>query len=162
MNLQYFQNLNDYLIKNKWQNSNVDPSLINGLELKIKKSFPKAYKEFLELTGMHFYPLHNSNTALGGAFDFLESANADALEQLEDYGLKNLINKEFWVIAESDGVYIHYIFFDEGENPPVYGLDMEGYTDDNSDPKRYHKKIANSFTEYVESFINQYNHTSDK
>lgn len=163
MSLQYFQNLNEYLIKNKWQDSKVMPSSINDLELKIEKKFPHAYREFLELTGKHFYPIHNSNTGLGGTFDFLESTNINAIEQLEEYNLKNLISKKFWVIAEIDGsTYIHYIFFDEGDNPPVYGLDMEGYTDDNSDSKKFHKKISNNFTEYIQGFINQYDHRLDK
>ncbi|WP_300687702.1 SMI1/KNR4 family protein [Chryseobacterium sp.] len=163
MSLQYFKELNEYLIKNKWNNSNVSLASINQLEIKINKEFPKAYKEFLELTGKHFYPIHNSNTGLGGTFDFLESANENAKEQLKDYGLQNIIKRDFWTVAESDGsIYIHYIFFDEGDNPPVYGLDMEGYTDDSMDSKEFHRKIANSFTEYIQNSINTYNHKLDK
>jgi hypothetical protein len=157
MNLEYMQQIQLFLDENNYNGNKIELIKIEALEQKIGKTFPKAYKEFLELAGKGFRPL--SATGLSGNLDSLEEFNEMAKANLKEYGLGYLIEKDFWVVAEMDGsLYIHYIFFNEGDNPPVYGLDIENYEED---PKEFFRKSANSFSEYVETFINNYDPNLD-
>ncbi|PTX63780.1 hypothetical protein C8N46_101386 [Kordia periserrulae] len=127
------QKLEEYLIENNIKDSSGIPiTEIENFEQKLNIKFPKAYKEYNEL----------------------------AKANLKEYGLEHLITKDFWVIGEIYGsLYINFIYLDEGDDPPVYGLDMENYEDY---PEKFFRKIANSFSEYVERAIDSYDPRYDR
>ncbi|OCK50466.1 hypothetical protein BA768_04745 [Chryseobacterium sp. CBo1] len=155
MSLQYIQKVEDFITKSNKKSFPVLPDEINDLEKKNKITLPKSYKEFLFFTGKYFAPLDING--LSAEFLILEKANENARSNLKEYGLEKLITKDFWVIAEMDGsVFIHYIFLDEGDNPPVYTLDMEGYTEFPDMRDEFYGKMTNSFSDYVEAYIESY------
>jgi hypothetical protein len=153
------QKLEEYLIENNIKDtSGIPVSEIERFEQKLNIQFPKAYKEYNKLAGKGFRPISASGLSI--RLFYLEEYNELAKANLKEYGLEHLITKDFWVIGEIYGsLYINFIYLDEGDNPPVYGLDMENYEDN---PKKYFKKIANSFSEYVEKAINTYNPRYDR
>lgn len=160
MSLQYMQKIEDFITKSNKKKFPVLLDEIHDLEKKNKITFPESYKEFLSLTGKYFAPLDVNG--LSAEFVILEKANQNARLNLKEYGLEKLITKDFWVIAEMDGsVFIHYIFLDEGDNPPVYTLDMEGYTELPDMKNEFYGKMTNSFSDYVEVYIENYDPNYD-
>ncbi|MFY7844852.1 hypothetical protein [Chryseobacterium gambrini] len=94
-------------------------------------------------------------------FEFVNDKTKMAKANLKDFGLEKLISKDFWVVSEMDGsIFINYIFLDEGDNPPVYGLDMEGYTEFPDMRDEFYCKTTNTFSDFVEVFIENYDPTS--
>jgi len=158
MKIEYLNKLHLFLKTVSW-----NTSLISVSELEIDNlkddfnidTFPKAYTEFLYLTGNRFPPLK-----LGHWFESLTEIQTQAKEKLKQFNLEHLIQKDFWVFAESDGSEaICYFHFDEGDNPPVYGLSMELYEDY---PDRCFKKMADTFQEYIENVIDKYDPELDE
>ena len=108
--------------------------------------FPKAYKEFLELTGIDFYA-----SPINTGYDDVNQKRAKEL--LKEYNLSHLIQKDFWVIGDTD-ISFYYIHFDEGDNPSVYRLtpeDYEEYPDESS-----FGKIADTFEAWVNKWITSF------
>jgi len=160
MSLQYIQKVEDFITKSNKKTFPVLPYEINDLEKKNKITLPKSYKEFLSFTGKYFAPLDING--LSAEFVILEKANENARSNLKEYGLEKLITKDFWVIAEMEGsVLIHYIFLDEGDNPPVYTLDMEGYTELPYMKDEFYGKMTNSLSDYLEAYIENYDPNYD-
>ncbi|KAB8152437.1 hypothetical protein EZY14_013575 [Kordia sp. TARA_039_SRF] len=159
MQIKFMQKLEEYLIENNMKDSSGIPvSEIESFEQKLNIQFPKAYKEYLELTGDGFRPISVSGLSI--ELFYLEEYYELAKVNLKEYGLEHLITKDFWVIGEIYGsLYINFIYLDEGDNPPVYGLDMENYEDY---PENFFRKIADSFSEYVEKAIDVYNPKYDR
>lgn len=133
---------------------------ISQLENIIGKKFPKAYREFLlscgesfdPISGLNlgFYPLANDHETR-----WIEVQQENAKENLAAYGFEHLLPKDYWVIVEMEGSdYIHYFFFDEGENPPVYGLSMADYEEEPTED--FFCKVSDSFSEYIQGFIDDY------
>ena len=124
---------------------------IKQLEQKYHITLPKAYKEFLALTGQYFEPIRT----LGHEFEYLDEIQSLARENLKEFDLEHLMPKRWWVIAEADGSeVIWYIDLDQGDDPPVYGLNMVDYSE-TKDPQWY-KKITDSFSEWIEKRIRIY------
>lgn len=151
--VKYLELMKENDVINGERNEPVKEEDINALELKIGKSFPKAYKEFLSLGG----EFANMISSINHSFTY-------ALER--QVYTKNFIKKEkleieggdYWVICELDGgESFHFFYFndpdaEDPENPPVYGsypafLD-EGYS--------LKEKLADSFSEYIEAKIKAY------
>ncbi|WP_420571853.1 SMI1/KNR4 family protein [Kordia sp.] len=159
MKITFMQKLEEYLIKNDIKDSSGIPiTEIEKFEQKLNIQFPKAYKEYSLLAGKGFRPISVSGLSIG--LFYLEELYELAKANLKEYNLEHLINKDFWVIGEIYGsLYINFIYLDEGDDPPVYGLDMENYEDD---PKEAFGKIADSFSEYVEQAIDDYDPKYDR
>lgn len=156
------QKVQDFITQNPNHGNPIPKEEIDKLELKTRKELPLSYKEFLILSGEFFDPIDSSGTGLSCRFNSLIEANENARSNLKEYGLEKLITKDFWVIAEMDGsVFIHYIFLDEGDNPPVYTLDMEGYTEFSDMRDEFYGKMTNSFSDYVEAYIESYDSKYD-
>ena len=156
MEIQYLNKLEEYLKQNNiLERSGIPLSEIEKLETLNNITFPKAYKEYLTLTGKYFRPI--SSTGLSSMFEFVNDKTKMAKANLKEFGLEKLISKDFWVVSEMDGlVFIHYIFLDEGDNPPIYTLDMEGYTEFPDMRDEFYGKMTNSFSDYVEAYIESY------
>lgn len=134
----------------------VELAKIKELESKYNIAFPKAYKEFLKLSGIYcaviLYGSHR--------FEFSEENQTSAKRWLKEYKLESLIKKPFWVIATLSGVAFWYFHFDEGDNPPIYRLDCENYEEY---PDEYSfGKVANSFQEWIEEAIERYEEDPDR
>lgn len=101
----------------KWGNKEckgVPVADIEALEAEIGKTFPKAYREFLELAGEYFPYLYAGDSRFeisGKIQDWLQ-------QQLTKY--KQSLEKEYWAIEAYDGVQFYLFYWDEGEDPPVY------------------------------------------
>lgn len=159
MEIAFMQKLEEYLIENNIKDSSSIPiTEIENFEQKLNIQFPKAYKEYAELAGKGFRPI--SVAGLSISLFYLEEYYELAKANLKEYNVENLITRDFWVIGEIYGsLYINFIFLDDGDDPPVYGLDIENYE---GDPKEAFGKIAESFSEYVEQAIDDYDPKYDK
>ncbi|KAB8152409.1 hypothetical protein EZY14_013425 [Kordia sp. TARA_039_SRF] len=159
MLITFMQKLEEYLIENNITDSSGIPlSEIERFEQKLNIQFPRAYKEYAELAGKGFRPISASGLSI--SLFYLEEYHELAKANLKEYNVENVITKDFWVIGEIYGsLYINFIYLDEGDDPPVYGLDIENYEDD---PKEAFGKIADSFSEYVEQAIDDYDPRYDR
>jgi hypothetical protein len=141
----YMNGLSDWKIKYN-RGLPLEESEILLIESKYNISFPKAYKEFLELSGVYCVPIKVGKYQ----FEYMEEYQKRAKELLKQYNVSHLIQKDFWVIGDTD-LSFYYIHFDEGDNPPVYRLtpeDYEEYPDESS-----FGKIADTFEAWVNKWI---------
>jgi len=151
--------IKDWIIKdNEGHQLGVSDDNIEQLEKKYKITFPQAYKEFLQLTGQYFAPL----AGIGGHYiDYIEKFQSDARENLKEYGLEHLMPEHYWVIAEWDGsIVIVYIDLDQGDDPPVYGLNIEEYAEEPSE--QWKGTIANKFSDWINekiAFFEEHGHS---
>ncbi|WP_298426872.1 SMI1/KNR4 family protein [uncultured Kordia sp.] len=121
---------------------------ISGIQSKYSINYPKAYKEFLFVSGDFCRAIPQSFD-----FDYEEERQQQAQKLLKEFKLSHLIKKPFWVIA-TDANTFYYFHLDEGDNPPVYRLDCEYYEEY---PDKYSfGKIAESFQAWIEKGIEYY------
>lgn len=141
----YMNGLNEW--KNKYNRGlSLEESNISLIENKYNITFPKAYKEFLTLSGTYCVPIKVGKYQ----FESMEGWQKRAKKMLKQYSLSHLIQKDFWVIGDTD-ISFYYIHFDEGENPPVYRLtpeDYKEYPDESS-----FGKIADTFEAWINKWI---------
>jgi len=139
--------------KQKYKNGEpIQVSEIDKIEREYNITFPRVYRDFLEATGNDFLPLDNI------VFEFDEikkTAQKNARENLKEYGLEHLMPEHYWVIAEWDGSeVIWYIDLDQGDDPPVYGLNIVEYAEEPDE--WWYEKEFNKFSDWVNEAIKEY------
>jgi hypothetical protein len=119
----------------------------------VEYAFPKAYQEFMYLSIGEPYIF---DSGINCDIDFAIERQKDIKEFLKkEYNFS--IDKDFWVIAELDLEQFYFFYFNDTdaediENPPVY-VSHPAYLDEGGFLK---KKIANSFSEYIDNLIKAY------
>ncbi|AIL47269.1 SMI1/KNR4 family protein [Elizabethkingia anophelis] len=150
MELEYLKRLEEYY-KNTPKVSKIGVSIenIENLEKELHLKFPKAYKEFLYLSGKR----DNILGSFERGFENLESIQELAKSRIN---LENLSLKQIWCFAEyNDADSFMFFFLNNEENPPVYSFIAEkGLTDNNDKPVSY-LKFRDSFSEYIEGCIDE-------
>ena len=145
----YMNKLVEWKINNS-KGIGVELADISIVENRYDINFPVAYREFLEQSGAYCAAiLYGSHR-----FEYVERNQQLAQDLLDEYGLRGLIQKPFWVIATLDGGAFWYFHQDEGDNPPIYRLDCENYGD--APKEMVFGKVADSFQAWVEKAITNY------
>lgn len=147
MNIDYLKNVKSWIEKNRRNGLGVPIAEIEQLEAKIGFIFPKAYKEFLFLSGKRFQPWIESHE-----LDYIiaNEFNETAPSILEEYDIK-LPKNNYWVISNEDAA-MRIFYFDEGDNPPVYVCEYESK---NLRPD-YYRMTSKTFTEFMQHWIDVY------
>ena len=155
MTIQYLTLMQEHPRLGGITNQGVSKEVIEAYEKKYNISFPKAYKEYLFLGCVSSRVLGGIN---GGGFpEYKTRQQLSVKNLLKEKGLQ-IVGGDFWVTTDLDGgEQFHFFYFndpdaEDPENPPIYGS-YPGYLDEGSQLK---KKIANSFSEWVERLINRY------
>ena len=161
MEIQYLKLMQSTEVVRGEKNEPVKEEDIVALEAKIEKKFPKAYREFLFLGGDSPNMMGNVNIGFydPGAGDMF------GMEVIQENVNKTLIREdltieggEIWAICDLDGgEQFHFFYFndpdaEDPENPPVYGCYPVFIEED--DPIK--KKLADSFSEYIDKKIRTY------
>ena len=152
MEIQYLNYLldNAKIIQGKYYET-LEVLKIETLENEINKSFPKAYKEFLYLTGGR-PKIYDSG--IDGGFTFTLERQQYTKELLAENGFT--FKQDIWVIAELDGgeQFDFFIFNDptaeDPENPPVYFFDANYFDDGVNASEKNISRSFETFSEYVE------------
>ncbi len=152
MEIQYMQKLKDWDESKNWNSTGVEENRIVSLENKFHITFPIAYIEYLKISGSECPAIIQ-----GHRFEFLEKRQDDAQYWLKEHALENLIKKPFWVIADTGGSF-WYFHLDEGDNPPIYRLSPEYYSD--YQDEQSFGKVANSFKDWIDGAIDRYEENS--
>jgi len=160
MNITYLQLMQQTPKLQNTTNRSVKEEDINLLQNKIEKVFPLAYIEFLFLGGSNANMInvdHGFYNPNGGNKRYIELIQERVHKFLEKEKLE-IEGGEYWVICELDGgEQFDFFYFndpdaEDPENPPVYAS-YPAYVDEDEPLK---KKIANSFSEYIEAKIKAY------
>ena len=154
MEIQYQQKLKEFKTSH--------PKSCKGVKVedieKLNTEFPVSYKEFLYLSGDEFEPISGLNLGFYPVDDeqlWIIKQNKNARENLKEYGLEHLMPKHYWVIAEWDGSeVIWYIDLDQGDDPPVYGLNIVEYAEEPDE--WWYEKEFNKFSDWVNEAIKEY------
>lgn len=112
--MEYLQLLENNLTWGNKKCEGVSVSDIDALEVKVDKTFPKAYREFLELAGEYFPYLHAGDAS----FSLLEEIQEWLKEETLEY--KQNLEKECWAFQVYDAEQFYLFYLDEGDNPAVY------------------------------------------
>lgn len=147
MKVEYVNNVKTWIEKNKWNKCGISEFEIEALEVKIKRKLPKAFKEFLVLTGKAFQPW----AEWAGLMDLLESEiNETTPNLLKRYGV-TLPKDNYWVICDENGA-MFFFYFDEGDNPPIYicEYELKGFRED------YLRVAAKTFSDFIQDRIYYY------
>ncbi|MBP6731690.1 MAG: SMI1/KNR4 family protein [Chitinophagales bacterium] len=116
---------------------------IDALETEIGKTFPKAYREFLELAGDYFIYLYAGDAS----FELLGKIQNWLKKELSIY--KQDLEKECWAFQTYDSEQFMIFYWDEGDDPPVYlCIPYEAHLGGNLIYKEYA-----SFTDYINEDI---------
>jgi hypothetical protein len=126
---------------------------INNLETTVDLIFPKAYKEFLYLTGGR-PKIFDSGINSGITYAIVRQKKIKEFLKKE-YNFS--IDKDFWVIAELDLEQFYFFYFNDPdaenqENPPVYffkGYEIEEGENASSDNIYLSDE---TFSEFVNSY----------
>ncbi len=146
MEIQYLQNLENSPVKGDAvipKDRGVSEIEIIAFEQKVGLPLPKALKEFLFLSGEYCLSIEANATNQG--LDEYEFRNEQFQENLDD--AKIAISRPYYILTERSGEYFHFIYLDDGENPPVYNI----YCWD--DEKYKLEKRANSFSDWIDQEI---------
>ena len=155
MMIQYLTLMQEHPILRNRDNVGVPLSVIEAYEKRYQVKFPLAYKEFLYLAGDSSNLLDGIN---GGGFpEYKTRQQLYTKKLLKEEGLQ-IAGGDFWVTTDLDGgEQFHFFYFndpdaEDPENPPMYGS-YPGILDEDYPLK---KKLANSFSEWIESKIWHY------
>ena len=123
---------------------------ISNFEKKYNVEFPRAYKEFLYMSGVKCEAIN----WYGHRFRYaIENQNAAAI-LLKKYNLIGLVRPPFWVIAIEGETFI-YFHLDEGDNPPMHVL-YSGHYDKRGKNEYAFKQVSDSFEQWIGFCIENY------
>jgi len=164
----YMKEMRDFLIKNPIEQLEVSKEEVVKLEETLKINFPKAYYEFLILSGEQFCPIK-----MGHRFITAVDRNQNAHTNIQKYGVD--LGRDIWVVAETGAsMYLSFFYLDEGDNPPMYRLDLYHFVnikmhheemkthghlveaDPIDESYEYVQKTDDSFSDFIISFIEMY------
>ena len=123
MEIKFMRKLKSFLEKYPKEGMGIELKELNLLNKQTDKNFPLSYQEFLITSGSFFDLMAN----FGHRSIFSVERNQKARENMMKFGVS--IDRDFWVIAELDAsMIIFFFYFDEGDNPPIYKLDLNYYS----------------------------------
>lgn len=133
---------------------------IEGVENRIGRKLPQAYREYLFLAGK-YNCLFDSGVNFG--YEDIEDIQVLCRDFLAEKGY--VINEDFWIIDSLHNEQFHFFYFDEDDNPEVYHFSPYAQND-----KRYSNGIrqsSRSFSAWIEDkipskFYMTYNKVFDK
>jgi len=155
MELEYMEMINEFPKLMNRTNVGVSLEEIESFELENELIFPKAYREFLLLSG------EKSNVLLWVDHSFSSSLErqANGAKRLKEEDRN--IGENYWIICDMDGGGQFHFFYlndpdaDDLENPPVYASHPD-YASDEDPRLPIKKKLADSFQGYIEEKISSY------
>jgi len=161
--------LKEFLKKYPKEGKGLDDNIIKEIQNKFQIKFPSKYYEFLKLSGAFFDPLN-----MDYWFDYIEEGNVKAKQNIQRYGVD--LGRNIWVVAELDAsMIISFFYLDEGDNPPMYRLDLHHFVnielhheemktygrlveaDPIDESYEYLLKMSETFSDYINKKIDRYN-----
>jgi hypothetical protein len=154
MEIKYLKKMLKTPVIDDEENEGISEVKINEIEQAIGKKFPTAFREFLYLGGNDANMIADMNNGCFiGERNWWKEMQQNCTKEIKEEGVE--AEKDFWAFAELDGgEQFHFIYFDDGEDPPVYYYcsyhDNEDFTEEYAGIIKMNEK----FSDYVNEAIN--------